>query len=346
MADVDSVIEALLYEGYVLFPYRRSAMKNRHRWTFGGIHPRGYSETTQSADRWFSQVQCLVEGDEATALEVEIRFLHVVDRQVYTLEAGVRVPVPEARVGERVYATWDEASERRWTLQDSSGTSSIRLATIAQEPASYETTLLAGCSEEIVEGDGCRQDVLLVRSWGSVNAVARLEAAPVYGLNGYRITLRISNITPWQIDPDKSTREHAMRHTLVSAHAILRVRNGAFVSLLEPPASWSEAAGACCSAGVWPVMIGEPGDRDTLLASPIIVYDYPSISPRSYGDLFDATEIDELLTLSVMALTDDEKAEMRSSDPRTSQILARTEALTPGQVLRLHGVLKQTGEKQ
>ena len=39
MSPVESVVQALLYEGYMLYPYRPSSVKNRQRWTFGGVYP-------------------------------------------------------------------------------------------------------------------------------------------------------------------------------------------------------------------------------------------------------------------------------------------------------------------
>ena len=40
---VDRIVNAVLYEGYLLYPYRPS-VKNRQRWTFGGLYPRSYCE--------------------------------------------------------------------------------------------------------------------------------------------------------------------------------------------------------------------------------------------------------------------------------------------------------------
>jgi len=76
------------------------------------------------------------------------------------------------------------------------------------------------------------------------------------------------------------------------------------------------------------------------LSSPIILYDYPQIAPESSGDLFDGTEIDEILSLRIMTLTDEEKREMRESDVRARQILERTESLPVDQLMKLHGVLR------
>jgi hypothetical protein len=77
-----------------------------------------------------------------------------------------------------------------------------------------------------------------------------------------------------------------------------------------------------------------------MLAAPIILEDYPRIAPESPGEAFDSTEIDGLLMLSVLALSDAEKAEIRSSDPRMRAILERAEKLTPEAMARLHGVMR------
>ena len=38
-ADLRKLADTILYEGYILWPYRRSALKNRKRWTFGCVFP-------------------------------------------------------------------------------------------------------------------------------------------------------------------------------------------------------------------------------------------------------------------------------------------------------------------
>jgi hydrogenase maturation protease len=78
-----------------------------------------------------------------------------------------------------------------------------------------------------------------------------------------------------------------------------------------------------------------------MLASPIILYDYPQIAPESPGDLFDGTEIDEILALRIMTMTDSEKLEMRNSDDRARKILERTEALPMEHLMKLHGTLRE-----
>jgi hypothetical protein len=127
---------------------------------------------------------------------------------------------------------------------------------------------------------------------------------------------------------------------LVSAHLLLGITGGEFVSLLDPDPAFDEAAAACCNTGVFPVLVGEEPDRSMLFCSPIILYDYPKIAPESEGDFFDGTEMDEMLTLRVLTLTDAEKQEMRNGDPRARKILERTEALTSDSLLKAHGVIR------
>lgn len=88
----------------------------------------------------------------------------------------------------------------------------------------------------------------------------------------------------------------------------------------------------------WPVLVGSEGD--SILSSPIILYDYPQIAPESPVSLFDGTEIDEILMLRIMTLTDEEKDEMRRGDDRVREILERTESLTPEAFMKLHGTIR------
>jgi hydrogenase maturation protease len=77
-----------------------------------------------------------------------------------------------------------------------------------------------------------------------------------------------------------------------------------------------------------------------MLSSPIILYDYPQIAPESPGSLFDGTEIDEILSLRILTMTDEEKREMRQSDEYARQILERTESMPQEQFMKLHGAMR------
>jgi hydrogenase maturation protease len=77
-----------------------------------------------------------------------------------------------------------------------------------------------------------------------------------------------------------------------------------------------------------------------MLSAPIILSDYPRVAPESPGDFFDGTEVDELLTLRVLTLTDEEKREVRTAGHRARALLDRTEGLSEEQMLRLHGAVR------
>jgi hydrogenase maturation protease len=314
---VRQIADAVLYEGYVLWPYRRSALKNAQRWTFGGVYPRAHSEARAAGDDpWTMQAQCLLEGDADACVAPSVRFLHVLWRQV--LDAAGE-PVDELRAGEERHLSWEEAVEREVVLAP---TPLGELSAGRRVPIAIP----AGREREEVAGGA------LLRSWEELAGAVELRAEPL-GAGLHRVTVRVENVTPWPGGP----RAAALRRTLCATHAVLRVRDGAFVSLTDPPAALRAAVAACENRGVWPVLAGEEGDRSTVLCSPIILSDHPQIAPESPGDLFDGGEIDGLLVLNILNLTDEEKAEMRASDPRTREILERTEGLSPEQLMRLHG---------
>jgi hydrogenase maturation protease len=154
----------------------------------------------------------------------------------------------------------------------------------------------------------------------------------------FRLSVAIENLT--RVEAAQPIGDDVMLHALVSTHTILRSGNGKFISLTDPPASLRPAAAACRNVGTWPVLAGDPGSRDTLLSSPIIVSDYPAVAPESPGDFFDGTEMDEMLSLRILTLTDDEKREMRESDDRARRLLERTEACTAEELMRLHGAMR------
>ena len=161
----------------------------------------------------------------------------------------------------------------------------------------------------------------------------------------FRVTVRILNLTPFE-DAGKRSRDEALMRTLISTHTILGTVGGEFVSLLDPPEEFREAAARCENKGTWPVLVGQDGERDCLLSSPIILYDYPEVAPESAGELFDSTEIDEILTLRIMTLTDEEKREMRGADERTRRILERTETMPAEQMMKLHGAIRKVKSEQ
>ena len=323
------IAEAVLYEGYLLWPYRRSARKNQQRWTFGGVYPRAYSEARGGDDPWIMQTECLVSGDEESGIDVSVRFLHVVERKVARKTGETLEFVDELRAGGELHLAWDEAVERDIMV------GRFKLSELAESSERVEIDIAGGSTEEPLEEPAGEVVGAVVRSWRPLCGAVQV-GAELLRRGTFRVTVKITNTTPW----GGEDRESTLRQTFVSAHTTLEVRAGEFVSLIDPPEELRKAAEGCENLKTWPVLVGEEGDRSTLLSSPIILYDYPQIALESPGDLFDGTEIDQMLILNVLNLTDEEKEEMRASDPRGREILERCESLSPEELMRLNGTFR------
>jgi hypothetical protein len=322
---VRAIADAVLYEGYILWPYRRSALKNQQRWTFGGVYPRAHSEGRED-DPWTVQAEVLVEAGPDAVVEVGARFLHVVRRDVARRTAAGLEPVDELNVDGERHLAWEEAVERELALAPRS----------LRELAAGESVPISIAAETTVERLG--EEGAIVRRWEALQGSLRVSAEPLReGLR--RLTVSIENTTPWR----GGVRAEALKRTFCSTHAVLRSGGAGFVSLADPPAELAADAAACRNEGLWPVLLGDEGERGTVLASPIILDDHPQIAPESPGDLFDGGEIDQMLVLNILSLTDEEKAEMRDSDPRAREILERTEALSEEQLTSLHGAVREFG---
>jgi hypothetical protein len=340
---VDRIAKAVLYEGYMLYPYRPSATKNRQRFNFGVVYPRVYSEQQNGADAWTMQTECLVKGSPETACQVCVRFLRLVERSIGRLRVPVDDPssidernlesVERLEAGGKSYAAWQEATEIEVEVTP------VRLADLASKPLCWPFRFSSRRETEPIRG--AKNEILgvVVRRQEELTGQIELSAAEL-GEGVVRLTAVIANST--DIDGHEEwTREGALTRALVSAHTILEVRDGEFVSLIDPPEELRESARLCRNVGSWPVLVGEEGQHDTMLSSPIILYDYPQVAPESPGDLFDGAEIDEILSLRILTMTEEEKREMRQSDERAREILERTEHLPAEQLRKLHGVLRE-----
>lgn len=282
---IERIVHALLYEGYMLYPYRPSAIKNRQRWNFGVLTPRCFSDAKQGAEAWMMQSECLVKTPKDARVNINLRFLQLV---------------------------CEEAVEREISVTDQS----LNELTIVPRELPFQIP----AEHPAIEG--------------SVEVSSELLASEVF-----KLRTRVRNLTKVAAAGNR-TRGEILPQSLISAHMILSVKDGEFVSLLEPPDDLRVFGGACQNIGCWPVLAGESGERDCMLSSPIILYDYPQVATESTGDFYDATEIDELLTLRVLTLTDEEKREMRSGDLLARQVLERTEALPFEHLARVHGAIR------
>jgi hypothetical protein len=262
---LEKIANAVLYEGFLLYPYRKSSLKNQQQWHFGTLGPEGESSPSMM------QTQCLVEGDDQTQVDLKVRFLHdEIEREV--AYSGLALAIESAR--------------REFQFLPVEGVLEIESVAVAE----------------------------------------RL----------FRLTVRIRNTAP---GGSPAAGQKPGPHML-SVHTLLGVLDGTFVSLLDPSEEYRAAAAACQNVGTWPVLAGREGERQLMLSSPIILYDYPQIAPESVGDFFDGTEIDEMLTLRVLTLSEDEKRELRAGDDHAREILDRTEGLPPEQVAKMHGAIR------
>jgi hypothetical protein len=323
---VRAIADAVLYEGYILWPYRRSATKNQRRFQFGGVYPPGHS-AIHPDDRPCMQTEVLLVAGERATIEVTVRFLQVVHRSVARRRGSELERVDELTVGGQRYLTWDEAVEREIALPPLS-------VEKLREERPVPIAIPAGAEREELEGG----EAALTRSWHELRGEVRVSAVPV-AAGARRVRVRILNLTRFE----HGSREDAVKRSFCSTHTLLRTDRGAFASQADPPPALAAAAAACRNVGTWPVPVGEAGEQSTILSAPIILEDHPRIAPESPGDLFDGGEIDQLLILNILALTDDEKAEMAATDPRAREILERTEALTPEQLMALHGTVRAMG---
>jgi hypothetical protein len=340
LAAVEQIAKAVLYEGYLLYPYRRSSVKNQQRWNFGVLYPAAYVETQSGADASLSQTECLIAGSSTPVLELRVRFLQLVERTLGKFDFPIAELTPEHQpvqvnyleVDGKRFDPWQEAVEREIVLPLVFG------ETLNPEPTLQTFTFSAGKELEPMRDSSGQIAGAMNRKHGELKVAVEVSALS-FSPEVFRITIRTHNLTPFSMDCNPS-REAALASSLLSAHVVMGATSGHFVSLLDPPADLRDLVAQCSNVGTWPVLVGAAGEQDTILSSPIILYDYPEIAPESAGDLFDGTEIDEILSLRIMTLTDDEKLEMRQSDERARQILERTEALPPEQFMKLHGVVR------
>jgi hypothetical protein len=333
LAHVEPIADAILYEGYLLYPYRSSALKNQERWTFGILHAPEDSAASGGLDPGRLQTECLLVATPDAEVELAVRFLHPARREVQRTSEGGFEPVESVSVGERRLEPGQEAAPVRIDAGP------ISLAELAREGLRRPFVSEAGRRTESVRDESGRVAALVIREHERLEGLLEATATPLAG-GTYKLTVQVSNVTPAR-PGTLSERRGSVLRSLVSAHVVLGTRGGEFVSLLDPPMSLRAEAEACRNVGVWPVLVGTSGRRDTVLCSPIILDDFPAIAPESPGLSFDGLEIDEILTLRILTLTPDERRMMAAADDRARSLLERTENLGPEARARLHGALRR-----
>jgi hypothetical protein len=277
---VDPIARAVLYEGYLLYPYSKSSLKNRRPSPFGALVPQVYSLANGETEPWSMQTEFLLRGDERATLQGRVRFLQ-----------------------------WDGAG---------------------REATEHEIVLPEIGVRELCNRQRSRHTPCAVTAHG----VCLLLCAEPARDSVFKLCLRIENVMPIE------AADSIAAYTMLSTHAVMGVCGGRFLSLIDPPSDVRDVAETCRNRGAWPVLVGDRDRHDMILAAPIILYDFPQIAPESPGNLFDAAEIDELLSLRILTLTEAEKHAMKG-DARTRALLERTQALADDQLRALHGAMRE-----
>jgi hypothetical protein len=313
-----AVADAVLYEGYLLYPYRASSRKNQSRWQFGVLGPQGAADTGIGEDDTLS-AQVLVRSSGVPSISGVVRFLQLQHRGAErTVGADRFERVDELACGATSWISWDEAVECEIRTERVPATSLPRTLDISV-PSGHDIETL----------DGGR----LVRTRRALHA--QLDIRGEVDGDLLRLSFDVRNTAAPAADKDE-----AIATSLIGVHLLVEISDGEFVSLLEPPDSAAAAVARCRQHRCFPVLAGPPGDHSLALVSPIILYDHPEIAEQSKGALFDSTEIDEILTLRIMTMTDEEKAQARATDPLAAQIIDRCDSMSPEAMLDLHGVLR------
>jgi hypothetical protein len=327
------VADAILYEGYLLYPYRRSAQKNQVRFQFGVLMPPAYAGV-DACEPSASQTECLLECPDDARIWILVRFLQLTRRTVQAVDprTGGLTGTDGLLVDGASYSEWDEAAEREHRV-------TVPVAGLLDGDAELPCHVGAGeRAEDITDSAGTRAG-RLIYTWAGLDAVIKIHAERIPGpYRVLRLRIRVENVTPMREPP--RVRDDGLRHALIAAHALIGAEDGSFLSMTDPPEWAASLVAGCTNTGTWPVLAGPQECRSLMLASPVILYDHPEIAPESAGDLFDATEIDEILTLRTLAMTDDEKAEARSTDPRAADLLDRLDGLPPQMLEKMHGAIR------
>jgi hypothetical protein len=337
-ATARAVADAVLYEGYVLYPYRASSRKNQIRWTFGVLAPRRWAEADGS-ERCGNRTEVIVDPGAAPELRVRIRCLQVQERRVEGAAGdGTFGSVDSLTVGGVTHVDFAEAVEHELDLP------AVTLLPVAGARAVVAIRLDAGIDVEPIEDSDGHIVGRVVRQRWEVSAQVRVTARWADGPHALlHVTVAVENTV--DDDDPAATRDHALRRSLAAVHTLLAIDDGVFVSLLEPPEFAAAATRGCRSEATYPVLVGhvDSPTADVVLSSPIILYDHPAVAPESQGDLFDATEIDEILALRILTLTDEEKAEARGTDARAAAIVDRCDDMPTEVWERLHGAIRSIG---
>ena len=332
---LENLTRTLLYEGYSLYPYHRSAIKNQKPVPFGVVFPQSYNSYNEHSHAMM-QSQCIITGNEDSLINITVRFLHLKKTELFEKNENAFIPVYNLNIKDKIYQAGWQTVERKISTGDLPISSlvenkkiiSLEFNRIYDNEAIYDDEVIAG-----------RQ----INRISEITGTVTIEASTVDIPDTFRLTVTVANTTPVQ-NAGAITRDEALCQSFLSTHLILEADDAKFISQQDPGEKWKTAVNACENKNTWPILIDE---ADTmLLSSPIILYDHPQINPQSQGDLFDSTEIEEALLLHVSVLSDDEKKRIGNSDEKLQHMLNKVSQVTPEELINFHGVMKHNEHDQ
>ena len=258
---LDDIVRATLYNGYTLYPFKTALAPGRPQFPFGRVYPEAYSAFQNGSEPCLVQAECLAQARcEEAAVEARVRFLHLTAR-----EAGE--------------PSWRQAVERE------AGAGWIAL----QGEEARRVKFYFPASRDI---EGMRQE----RVEGTIGmTVHRL------GDGIFKISVCVRNHTAMTPSDVKDTAA-VMRRLFASTHIVLRGRDAEFVSQMEPPARLRTTAESMRNIGLWPALIGDErkAERELMLASPVVLQDYPQLAADDEQPQFDSISAELSLTLDAI----------------------------------------------
>ncbi|MDQ6843719.1 MAG: hypothetical protein M3Z92_05095 [Bacteroidota bacterium] len=331
---LENLTRTLLYEGYSLFPYHRNAIKNQKPIPFGVVYPADYNAFNMHAHSEM-HTDCIVTGDGDLMINVTVRFLHLKKTEVFQINAGADSdennfsPIYEISVNGELYQAGWQTIERKINSGD------LRIGQLVDNPKTLSISFDKVFKSKFIwdlNGEITGKQIISILP---IEGTVTIKAIPVENMeNAYRVIVFITNSTPVE-NANEISRDEISRQSFLSTNTILNTTTGEFISLQNPGEKWVSIIEQCQNKGTWPILIDE--NNKTLLSSPIIVYDYPKINPRSNGDLFDSLEIEEALILHFSVMSDEEKNKIAQSDEKLRSMLNKVGQVTPNEIINLHG---------
>jgi hypothetical protein len=341
------IADAVFYEGYLLYPYTATSSKNKLRWQFGVVVPKA-AEAAGTGEHAHQQTEVLFECGANAQIELLFRFLQVQARTVEARTGDAFTPVVSLTVGGTAHLAFDESIEREVAAT---------YRPVAGAPASVPFAFGGARNvEDLRDADGAVVGRVVRERW-PVTGRLSLEATLIANVRPPLAAAASADRTVWRLRVRAenasdvvaaSERGVVVRTAFVSAHTLLAITDGAFWSPIDAPEPALAARASAVNEHTWPVLVGNPHADEQrapmLLSSPIVLADFPQIAAQTNADAFDGTEIDELLNLSVLSLSDAERAEARATDPRARAIIERAEAFDAADLARTHAECETVGQ--